>query len=70
MKQETAWQVIRTVFRCSADLQSLLKVLKEECDPQNYRRYAAAVAASVDAINVQLMDRALNEHPDLRQRIE
>lgn len=70
MQQDVAWHIIRVVFRCSADLQSLLRILKENCDAEEYQHYARGVAAAIDAINVQLMDRVLADHPELTKRIE
>lgn len=70
MDQETAWKVVQASFKCGADLQALLLSLKERCTEDAYREYRLAVACAVDAINVQLMDRALTSHPELNARIE
>lgn len=70
MTRTLAWQTIRTAYKCSADLQVLLRALKEHCPPEEYRGHAQAIATAIDALNVQLIDRAVQAYPDLQQRIE
>jgi len=70
MDKNAAWQVIRSAYKCSADLQALLKFLKEQCPPDEYRQFALGIAAAIDALNVQLTDRALAARPELAKKIE
>ena len=70
MGREAGWKVIQAAFRCGADLQTLLRFLKENYPPDEYRQYASGFAAAIDAINVQLIERTLNLHPELREKIE
>ena len=70
MKQEIAWQVIRSAYRCSADLQVLMKVLKANCTADEYKPFAFAIATVIDTINVQLTDRVVEKNPELGKRIE
>lgn len=70
MEQETAWQVIRAAYRCSADLQVLMKFLKERCSAEEYKPYAIAIAAVVDSLNSGLVGRALEARPELAGKIE
>lgn len=70
MDQETAWQVVRAAYRCSADLQALLKFLKERCAVDEYKPFAIAIATVVDNLNVQLVDRALAARPELASKIQ
>ncbi|HZQ11438.1 MAG TPA: hypothetical protein VFA57_16980 [Pseudolabrys sp.] len=70
MDQQTAWQVVRTSYRCSADLQVLMKFLKERCSSEDYKSFAKAIATVIDTMNAQLVDRAVAIHPDIGRRIE
>lgn len=70
MQHDTAWRVVQTAFKCGADLQALLKFIKENCSAEEYRSFAAGIASAVDALNVQLTDRALAARPELAKKIE
>jgi len=66
----TAWNVIQAAFRCGRELQALLPSLKDRCGPDEYKQYARGVGAALDSINTQLIEPALNAHPELREKIE
>ncbi len=70
MDKATAWIIIQTAFRCGSDLQGLLRLLKDRCGPDEYKQFATGIATAIDAVNVQLIDRALAAHPDLKEKIE
>jgi hypothetical protein len=70
MNKSTAWQAIQTTFRCSAELQKLLQLLKQELSADEYRPLARGIATAIDTINVQVMEPALKAHPDLEHKIE
>jgi hypothetical protein len=70
MNSEHAWRVVQVAFKASADLQELLHFLKQNCTSEDYKGYSLGIAASIDAINVHLLDRALKAHPKLRTKIE
>jgi hypothetical protein len=70
MDKDMAWAAIQTAFRCGAELQNLLAELKQKCSAEDYKKFAAGIATSIDTVNVQLIDRALKAHPDLEDRIE
>jgi hypothetical protein len=70
MDVEMAREVVRAAFRSSSELERLLGPLKERCDPNEYRDYARAVAAAVDAIGVQLIKRMTTAYPELNSEIE
>jgi hypothetical protein len=70
MTQDPAWHIIRTAFRCSAELQELLRLLKESGSADDYEKYRLSIAAAIDAINVQLTAKVLAAHPGLEKRIE
>jgi len=70
MDKTTAWNVVQTAFRCGSELQGLLRLLKGRCDPDEYKQIAIGIATAIDTINVQLIDRALKAHPELKATIE
>ena len=70
MDIELAREVVRTAFRSSAELQSLLPVLKQRCSAEEYKSYALGIAAAIDAIGLGLTNRALAAHPGLAHEIE
>ncbi len=70
MDQQTGWAIIKSTFRCGAELQELLHLLKERCDPQEYRNYARRIATAIDAVHVQLTHEVFAQHPSLKDKIE
>lgn len=70
MSPETGWEAVRVAFRCGRELQNLLPRLKADCEPQDYRMFLTGIAKAIDAINVELIDRTLRLHPQLKARIE
>jgi hypothetical protein len=70
MEKDVARHVVRVAFRCSAELQELLRTLKDRCSADEYKTLAFDVAKAVDAIGTALIDRALSSHPDLADEIE
>lgn len=70
MTQDPAWRIIQSAFRCSAELQELLRFLKEHGSGGEYEGYRLAIAATIDTINSQLMGKVLSARPELEQRIE
>ena len=70
MDIELAREVVRTAFRSSAELQALLPMLRQRCTAQEYQTYALGIAAAIDAIGVEVTNRALAAHPGLAGEIE
>jgi hypothetical protein len=70
MDIELARQVVRTAFSSSAQLQTLLPVLKQRCSTDEYRDFALGIAAAIDAIGVGLTNKAIATHPGLAGEIE
>lgn len=62
--------MIRTAYKCGADLQTLMRALKADCPAGEYDGHARAIAASIASLNLNVVERALEAHPELRQRIE
>ena len=70
MTKTLAWHMIRTAYKCGADLQALMRALKAGCPPGEYEGHARVIAVSIASLNLNLVERALESHPDLRKRIE
>jgi hypothetical protein len=70
MDKTAAWKMIQTAFRCGAELQGLMHGLRQELSADEYESFAVGIAAALDGINVQLIERALKAHPELKDKIE
>jgi hypothetical protein len=70
MEKDLARQLIRSAFRSSSELQSVLPLLKQQLPPADYKQYALGIASAIDAINQALLDPALAEFPELSQEVE
>ena len=70
MTEALAWQMILAAYKCAADLQGLMRMLKERCPPGEYEGHARAIATSIASLNLNLVERALKAYPDLQKRIE
>ncbi|MBS0248101.1 MAG: hypothetical protein JSR61_15920, partial [Proteobacteria bacterium] len=47
-----------------------LAALKADSTPEQYKAFSAGIARAIDVINVELVDRTLKEHPQLKGKIE
>jgi hypothetical protein len=70
MKIDLARHVARAAFRSSRGLSELIPFLKDQLDAKEYEPYAKAIAAAVAAIQVDLMNKLLADHPGLEAEIE
>ncbi len=70
MDSNAGWSVVKATFHVSGELQKLLLELKQECSDEDYRKYALAIAATIDRMNVELLNPTLVRFPGLRDRIE
>jgi hypothetical protein len=70
MDTDLAWEMIRVSFSVARELRGLLLRLKEQCNAEEYKGHARAIAGAIDGVNTALIDRALSAHPELRDRIE
>jgi hypothetical protein len=69
MNIELARRMVRSAFECGSQLQELLPLLKEQCEPED-RRYAHDIAEAIDKANTALISPALAAHPGLAAEIE
>jgi hypothetical protein len=70
MNIELARDVIRAAFQSTSELGKLLPTLKEQCNPAEYRTYALGIAAAIDAIMTNTINRAVQTYPDLAKEID
>lgn len=70
MNIELARAVIRGAFRSTSELANLLPALKEQCNPDEYKTYALGIAAAIDAIMTNTINRAVQAYPDLAKEID
>jgi len=70
MDIEMAREVVRAAFRSGSELERLLRPLKERCTPDEYRDYARGIAAAIDAIGVNLINKAIAAYPELNSEID
>jgi hypothetical protein len=70
MDIELARDMIRAALRSGSELQDLLSVFKERCDPEEYKDYSRGIAMAMDAIGVALTNKALAAHPELRAEVD
>ena len=69
MDKEVAREVVRAAFRSGAELQKLLRLLKERCSPEDYKDYAKQVTMAIDDIDSALLDKVLAQFPELQDEI-
>ena len=69
MDKEVAREVVRAAFRSGAELQKLLRLLKERCSPEDYKDYAKQVTMAIDDIDSSLLDKVLAQFPELQDEI-
>jgi hypothetical protein len=70
MEKDLARHVIRTAFRTTRELSTLLGLLKQHVSEEEYRRYARGIASAIDAANVALLDPTYASHPEVREEVE
>ena len=70
MDIDVARHVVRACFRSGRELESLLDLLKEHADAQEYGTYAKAIATAVASIHVEIVNRVASAHPGLEEEIE
>ncbi len=70
MDKETAREIIRAAFRSGAELEELLPVLKQRCNAEEYKDYARQVGLAVDGIDAALVDKVLEQFPELDAEVE
>lgn len=70
MDIDVARQTIRQSFRIARELQDILPLLKERCEPDDYKQYVFDIAAAIDAVSVALLNKAIKTYPELEREID
>jgi hypothetical protein len=70
MQFDLARHVARAAFRSSRELSELVPFLKERLDECEYKSYAKAIGMVVAAIQVDLVNKLMADHPALKSEIE
>lgn len=70
MTIDIARLLIAAALRASGELSALIPVLKDRCEPDEYRGYLLEIAAAIDAVQAPLINKALVAYPDLARGIE
>lgn len=70
MDIDVARHVIRACFRSGRELETLLDLMKEHCDEQEYASYATAIATAIASIQVEIVNRIADSHPGLESEME
>ena len=70
MERDLGRHVVRSVFRAERELEELLVPLKASLSDKDYKSYALAIAAAIDSINRQVLNKVLSARPELTAEIE
>lgn len=70
MDIEFARHAIRAAFRSAGELQELLQFSKERLPPEEYRDFSSGIATAIGQITLDVTNKALAAHPELKEEIE
>jgi hypothetical protein len=70
MDIELARDVLRGAFSSARELQKLLPLLKQRCEPDEYQTYAKAIAAVLAEISLEVVNKVLAAYPALEAEVE
>ncbi len=70
MNIDLARHIARTALRSSREIGDLVPFLKDRLNPDEYSIYAKAIGSAVAAIQVDLVNKLLADHPALETEIE
>jgi len=70
MERELAKHVVATGFRSASVLQELVPLLKPHCDPNEYEKYARAIASVSAEISTEILNPIFDQFPDLKSEVE
>jgi hypothetical protein len=62
--------MVRSAFKASGELETILKTLKTRCPEEEYRELARGIAAAVDSVGTGLIRKAIASHPELEAEID
>jgi len=67
---DLARHVARAAFRSSRELSELVPFLKDRLDAEEYTMYAKAIGSVIAAIQLDVMNKLVTDHPVLEAEIE
>ena len=70
MDIDVARHVIRIAFRSGRELETLLDLLKENCNANEYQAYAKAIATAIASIHLEVVNRVTASFPELEGELE
>ena len=70
MDIKLARHLLRSAFRSSRELGELVPLLKEKLPPEEYERYARAIATTIASIQLDVVNLLTAEHPGLESELE
>ena len=70
MNIDLARHVARAAFRSSRELSELVPFLKDRLDAEEYTMYAKAIGSVIAAIQLDVMNKLVTDHPVLEAEIE
>ena len=70
MNIDVARHVARAAFRSSHELSELVPFLNDRLGAEEYAAYAKAIGLAIAAIQVDLMNKLVADHPGLEAEIE
>lgn len=70
MDRELAKHVVAVGFHSLSLLESLIPILKQHCDEDEYKRYIKSIAAVSAEMTTEIFNKVFHEHPDLETEVE
>jgi hypothetical protein len=70
MDKDLARHVVGVGFHSLSLLESLIPILKQHCDPDEYAKYLKAIGAVSAEVASQLFSEVFREHPELEREVE
>jgi hypothetical protein len=67
---DLARHIARAAFRSSRELGDLVPFLKDRLSAEEHSVYAKAIGSAVAAIQIDLMNKLVSDHPGLEAEIE
>ena len=70
MDKELAKHVITVGFHSLSLLESLIPLLKEHCNDQEYQEYLKSIGVVSAEMGTEIFNKIFHQHPDLEKEVE
>lgn len=70
MDRDLARHVVAVGFHSLSLLESLIPILKEHCDQDEYAEYLRSIGAVSAEMSTEIFDKIFQEYPDLQSEVE